>query len=233
MFLLIDKPKGITSHDVVDKVREIVGENPPKNTYSGGQVKVGHAGTLDPNATGLLIVGVGRDSTKKLSLITKDKKTYEAEVYFGEERDTDDDEGMVISKAQGVLAPSKEEIDLTLSNFIGTQEQIPPPYSAIKLKGKKAYELARKGKNVELKPRKITVYSIKALSYSYPTLEIETIVSSGTYIRALARDIGKRLGMGAYLKNLRRTKIGNYDIKNAVALDELSKHNWRESVLEL
>src|SRR3989344_6091224 len=172
MFLLIDKPKGITSHDVIDKIRKITGEK-----------KVGHAGTLDPNATGLLIIGVGRDSTKKLSLITKDEKTYEAEVYLGEERDTDDDEGMLISKATGVLAPSKEEIDLTLSNFIGTQEQIPPPYSAIKLKGKKAYELARKGKVVKLKPRKITVYSIKALSYSYPTLEIETIVSSGTYIR--------------------------------------------------
>ena len=93
--------------------------------------------------------------------------------------------------------------------------------------------MARKGKNVELKTTKIKVNSIKALSYSYPTLEIETIVSSGTYIRALARDIGKKLGMGAYLKNLRRTKIGNYDIKNAVALDELSQDNWRESVLEL
>lgn len=233
MFLLIDKPKGITSHDVIDKVRKIVGENPPKTTYSGGQVKVGHAGTLDPNATGLLIVGVGRDYTKKLSTIVKDKKTYEAEIYLGEERDTDDDEGMVISKATGVLAPSKDEIVLTLESFLGTKKQIPPAYSAIKLKGERAYKLARKGKIVKLNPRKITVYSIKALSYDYPTLKVGTSVSSGTYIRALARDIGKRLGMGAYLKNLRRTKIGNYDIKNAVALDELSQDNWRKSVLEL
>lgn len=233
MFLLIDKPKGITSHDVVDKVRKIVGENPPKTTYSGGQVKVGHAGTLDPNATGLLIVGVGRDSTKKLSKITKDKKTYEAEIYLGEERDTDDDEGMVVTKATGVLAPSEKEIISTLSSFLGNQEQIPPAYSAIKIKGKKAYELARRGKKLQLKPRKVTIHSIKLLSYKFPILKIKTNVSSGTYIRALARDIGLKLGLGAYLRNLRRTKIGNYDIKNAVALEGLSKDNWRKSVLEL
>lgn len=211
MFLLIDKPKGVTSHDVVDEVRKITAEK-----------RVGHAGTLDPNATGLLIIGVGRDSTKHLGKIAKDtKKTYEAEIYLGEERDTDDREGVVVKKSKGVLPPEEVEIRLILTTFLGEQEQTPPVYSAIKIKGKKAYELARKGKKVDIKPREIVVYSIKVVDYKYPLLKIKTTVSSGTYIRALARDVGKRLGMGAYLKNLKRTKIGEFDLKEAVKLKDL------------
>ncbi len=211
MFLLIDKPKGITSHDVVDKVRKVTGEK-----------KVGHAGTLDPNATGLLIVGVGRESTKKLGKIAKDtKKTYEAEIFLGEERNTDDVEGVVISKAKGFLPPGENEIEKIVASFEGEQMQTPPVYSALKIKGKKAYELARKGKEVKLKPRKVVIYSIKLVSYKFPILEIETTVSSGTYIRALARDIGKKLSSGAYLKNLRRTRIGKFDIKKAKKLEEV------------
>ena len=218
MFLLIDKPKGITSHDVVDKIREITGER-----------RVGHAGTLDPNATGLLIVGVGKEATKRLGKLAKDtKKTYEAEIYLGEERDTDDREGVVVKKAKGVLPPADIEIRLILATFFGSQEQIPPTFSAIKIKGKKAYELAREKKKVDLKPRRITVHSIKLVSYKYPVLKIKTTVSSGTYIRALARDIGKGLGMGAYLKNLRRTKIGEFDLKEAVNLKDLKKSDWKK-----
>jgi len=223
MFLLIDKPKGVTSHDVVDKVREITGE-----------ARVGHAGTLDPNATGLLIVGVGREFTKRLGKIAKDtKKTYQAEIFLGEERDTDDAEGVVISKAKGFLPPSENEMRLILATFLGEQEQIPPVYSALKIKGKKAYELARAGRKVELKPRKIVIYSIKLIRYKYPSLKIEIVVSSGTYIRALARDIGKRLGCGAYLSNLRRTKIGNYGVSNAQKLENLNRDNWKKFVQEM
>jgi len=228
VFLLIDKPKGITSHDVVDRVRKIVRDNLP--LHKGfGEAKVGHAGTLDPNATGLLIVGVGRDATKKLGVISKGTmKTYQAEIFLGAETDTDDAEGVVISKAKGFLPPSEKEVRNTLRLFSGRQEQIPPEYSAIKIKGRKAYELARKGVRLSLRPRKITIYSIELVSYNYPILKINCKVSSGTYIRALGRDIGRKLGCGAYLKNLRRTKIGECKVGDSVKLDSLNKSNWKD-----
>ena len=211
MFLLIDKPRGMTSHDVVDRVRKITGEK-----------RVGHAGTLDPNATGLLIIGVGRESTKRLWTISAGKKSYVAEICLGEVRDTDDVEGKVISKSKSKRV-SLEKIENTLRKFIGEQEQVPPLYSAIKISGRKAYEMARKGKEIKLKPRKVVVYSTKVLDYRYPILKIAAEVSSGTYIRSLARDIGDKLGTGAYLKELRRTRIGKFDIKESVGLEELSE----------
>ena len=218
MFLLIDKPKGMTSHDVIDGVRRITGER-----------RVGHAGTLDPNATGLLIVGVGREATRKLGKIAKDtKKTYIAEIFLGETRDTDDVEGKTVKSTSLSLRLNQREIKQILKKFAGEQEQVPPAYSAIKIKGKKAYELAREGKSLSLSSRKVVIYSIKLLKYKYPVLKIETEVSSGTYIRALARDIGEKLGCGAYLKNLRRTGIGNYKIENAVVLEKISKDNWMD-----
>lgn len=138
---------------------------------------------------------------KNWEKIAKDtKKSYEAEIYLGEERDTDDSEGIVISKVKGFLPPSENEVRLLLVSLLGKQMQTPPAFSALRIKGKKAYELARKGKEVNLRPREITVYSIKLVTYKYPRLELESTVSSGTYVRALARDIGKRLGSGAYLK---------------------------------
>lgn len=220
MFLLIDKPKGMTSHDVVDRLRTITGER-----------RVGHAGTLDPNATGLLIVGIGRESTKKLGKISKDtRKTYMAEIVLGEERDTDDSEGKVVLKAKGVLPPGRKEVVKILREFLGEQEQIPPKYSAIKLKGKKAYELARKGMKFTLIPRKVFVHRINLIRYKYPNLEIEVEVSAGTYIRALARDIGRKLGIGAYLSELRRTKIGEYFVEDAVSLEKLTRENWKRFV---
>lgn len=218
MFLLIDKPKGITSHDVVDRVRGITGIR-----------KVGHAGTLDPMATGLLIVGVGRESTKKLGiLINKTSKTYLADVFLGEERDTHDEEGVVIEKKEGFPKPEKIVLAKLLDEFKGEIEQVPPKHSAIKIKGQKAYKLARKGKKVELKKRKVRIHDIRLVSYEFPILSLKVEVSSGTYIRALARDIGRKVGSGAYLKSLRRTKIGKFSVKQAVKLDNLDSNNWEK-----
>lgn len=216
MFLLVDKPKGMTSHDVVERIRRETGEK-----------RVGHGGTLDPNATGLLIIGVGRESTKKLGEIAKGmRKEYEAEIFLGEERDSDDAEGEILNRVQNDggdvdSLPVLSKVRGVLKGFIGEQEQVPPVYSAVKIKGREAYKLARRGEKVELKPRKITVYKLELVDYEYPRLRIKCEVSSGTYIRALARDIGRALGCGAYLKNLRRTRIGKYRIEEAVKMKNL------------
>jgi tRNA pseudouridine55 synthase len=210
--LLIDKPKGMTSHDVVGIVRKYTHEK-----------RVGHAGTLDPNATGLLIVGVGREETKKLGELTKNTdKTYEAEIFIGESRDTDDVEGKITSKNEQII-PSIKDVQNVLKKFTGVQEQIPPSFSAIKLKGKKAYDLARKQIPLALAARKVTIHSLKLIDYDYPILKVICEVSSGTYIRSIARDIGKELGTGGYLLNLKRTKIGKYDLKDAIKLESLAK----------
>ncbi len=211
MILLIDKPKGWTSFDVVAKVRGILHEK-----------KVGHGGTLDPNATGLLIVGTGAD-TKKLGEITKNQnKTYEAEIILGENRDTEDVEGKTTSKNEDII-PTTDQVSEIIKTFVGEIDQIPPAYSAIKIKGKKSYDQARKGISVKLEPRKINIYSIDLVSYEYPVLKIICEVSSGTYIRSLARDIGGKLGTGAYLNELRRTRVGEYQVQKAINLSELHR----------
>jgi tRNA pseudouridine55 synthase len=222
MFLLIDKPKGITSHDVVHQLRKITGIK-----------KIGHAGTLDPNATGLLVVGIGRESTKKLGIIAKNTtKSYVAEIFLGEERDTEDSEGRSLPNPHyqnsNKVKINKPQIIDILTSFLGKQMQVPPIYSAIKMKGRKAYELARKGENVKMEPREVEIHSIKILDYEHPILTFETKVSAGTYIRSLARDIGRKLGTGAYLRKLRRTEVGDYSITNAVVLDKLTGDNWKQ-----
>ncbi|MFC1613420.1 tRNA pseudouridine(55) synthase TruB [Patescibacteria group bacterium] len=223
MLLLIDKPKGITSHDVVDELRKITGIK-----------KIGHAGTLDPMAEGLLVVGIGRESTKKLGSIAKDtKKIYEAKLFLGKETDTYDADGKIVSEIENFLPPSITVIEKFLNKFKGAISQLPPKFSAIKIKGKKAYELARKGEEVKLEPRKITIYNIKILKYCFPILSIEIECSSGTYIRSLAYDIGKELGCGAHLSGLRRTVIGEFNLKNAVNLEKLTCKNWREYGFEI
>jgi tRNA pseudouridine55 synthase len=217
-YLLVDKPKGITSHDVIYKVRKITGVS-----------RVGHAGTLDPNATGLLIVGVGREATKTLGILTKDTtKEYRAEIYLGESRDSDDIEGTIVEKSSFV--PSLTQVKKCLESFLGKQKQIPPIYSAIKKDGKKAYEVARSGKIIVMDPRDVEIFSVHMDSYEYPYLTITTLVSSGTYIRSLARDIGECLNTKAYLSNLRRTKIGNYSINEGILLSELTNDNWESSI---
>jgi tRNA pseudouridine55 synthase len=204
MILLIDKPKGWTSHDVVAKIRSVLKEK-----------KVGHAGTLDPNATGLLVIGTGQD-TKKLQEITKNTtKIYEAELVLGKISTTDDVEGE-ISIFNDQIIPSENAIRDVLKEFIGNYEQIPPSYSAIKIKGRKAYELARKGKDFKLPARNVKIHSIRMSEYKYPKLKIICEVGSGTYIRSLARDIGQKLKTGAFLNELRRLKIGEYTVRKAI-----------------
>ena len=211
MLININKPKGMTSHDVIDEIRNITGEQ-----------RVGHAGTLDPFATGVLIVAVGREDTKKLGEITKHtEKEYQAILVLGKTSTTGDPEG-------DITIESKKEIELrqietVLQKFKGEITQIPPAFSAVKIKGVRAYKLARAGKTVELPPRKITIHSIDILEFEYPLLKLEITCSAGTYIRSLAADIGKELGCGAYVKELTRTRIGDFTIEDSKTLKEFTK----------
>ena len=211
-YFLIDKPAGWTSFDAVNVVRK-------KARQAHSHIKnlrVGHAGTLDPFATGLLIIGVGREATKKLDEFKKLPKTYLATIRLGAVSDTDDKDGKISNIESQMPIPPKPKIIKTLKNFLGEQEQIPPMYSAKKINGKKMYELARAGKTIEREPNKINIYDIKLIDYKWPDLTIEVNCSKGTYIRALARDMGEALGTGAYCDKLRRTKIGDYSVENAI-----------------
>jgi tRNA pseudouridine55 synthase len=220
-FILINKPAGITSHDVADKLREITGVK-----------KIGHSGTLDPFATGLLILGIGRKFTKKLSIFQKKDKEYVATLRLGAESDTFDREGKIVEKKVEEI-PERKEIEEVLKSFVGEIEQIPPVFSAKKIKGKKLYELARKGIKVEPKPQKVKIYEISILEYKFPYLKIKVKCSSGTYIRSLANDIGKKLGCGAYVEELIRTKIGEFSLENAVELSKLTPQNWKSFLINL
>jgi len=206
--LLVDKPVGWTSFDVVAKIRGqikaayvVQGEKPTKR-----QLKVGHAGTLDPFATGLLIILLG-DATKKADEFLKLDKVYEATIRLGQTSTTGDPEGELTELSD--RQPSREEVEETLKKFIGQITQIPPKFSAIKVNGQRAYKLAHAGKDVEIPSRQVTIYSLELLDYTYPEVKIRTHVSSGTYIRSLAEDIGASLGVGGYCLALRRTRIGD------------------------
>lgn len=214
-FLFVDKPDGPTSHDIVSRVRRITGEK-----------RVGHAGTLDPFATGLLIVGVGRVATREFPKLVGLDKTYEAVFALGAASDTDDRTGTI-----GVRVPvtaSRGQIDAELKRLTGPIEQIPPSYSAIKVGGKKMYELARAGKEVERKPRPVTIYALDVLDDSLladplPRIRVRISCSTGTYIRSIARDLGAALGVGGYVEELRRTSVGPFCIEEATLLSDLSK----------
>ncbi|MFH0853862.1 MAG: tRNA pseudouridine(55) synthase TruB [bacterium] len=208
-FLLINKPAGITSHDVVNQVRKLSGEQ-----------KVGHSGTLDPFATGLLIVGIGRTATKHLGDLTdKTEKTYLATLQLGATSDTDDRDG-IITEQEDVKQPSKYEVVKVVKSFIGQQSQVPPVYSSIKIGGTRAHRLARQGQPVNLGRRIVDVYEIHVRNYSWPDLTIEVVCSTGTYIRAIGRDIGEKLGVGAYLESLIRTRIGKWTVEQASDLSD-------------
>lgn len=187
----------------------------------GQKIKVGHAGTLDPFATGLLIVLVG-DATKKQDQFMKLDKEYEAKLKLGYTSTTGDPEGTLTKlPITNYQLPNEDQIAEYLKNFIGEIEQTPPAYSAIKVDGQRAYKLARQGKDVCLKPRKVTIYDLRVMNFKWPELNISVRCSSGTYIRTLAEDIGKALGTGAYLTELRRTKIGKYSIEDTKTVDKI------------
>ena len=209
--ILIDKPAGISSFGVVAKVRGYL------RNECGHKVKVGHTGTLDPFATGLLILLSGK-MTKKSNEFLKFDKEYVAELKLGFKSSTGDPEGEIEIVDNRV--PDIKEIESVLRLFIGDIEQIPPKYSAIKINGQRAYKLARKGVDFEVPVRRVKIYNIDVLEYEYPRLVIRCRVSSGTYIRTLAEDIGEKLSTGAYLTALRRTKIGEYSVEKARILDD-------------
>lgn len=201
------KPKGPTSYDIVARIKKLTAEK-----------RVGHAGTLDPLASGVLVVGLGREATKKLAEIAAGEKEYVVEIKFGETSTTDDVEGE--KKAVEVGAqPNAEEVRATLQKFVGEIEQTPPLYSAVKVRGKPAYKYARSGKSVELEPRKVSVKNIEVLRYAYPLLELKIVCGKGVYIRSLARDIGRELGVGGYVLELERTRVGEFTEEQAVRLD--------------
>lgn len=212
--MLIDKPKGWTSHDVVAKIRGVI-----KRETGSKRPKVGHTGTLDPLATGLLVILLG-DYCKRAQEFSKLDKTYEVTMKLGQTSSTGDEEGVktvISNKEKGI-----REIKTALSGFVGEIMQTPPAYSAIKVNGERAYKLARAGKEVKLEPRKVRVYSLELIGYRYPIVSFTAKVSSGTYIRSLVEDIGNALGTGAYMTALRRTQVGDYDIHHTTAVQELA-----------
>jgi tRNA pseudouridine55 synthase len=227
--ILLDKPAGWTSFDVVNYVRKIVAQiedKKPKN------VKVGHTGTLDPFATGLLVLLIGKNYTKKASEFSKQDKTYEVTMHLGEVSSTGDSEGEIMPVSTA-LAPSKAEIEKEVKGFVGEIKQIPPAYSAVKINGQRAYKLARAGKEFDLEPRNVTVNRLIITSYTYPEVKFLTDVSSGTYIRALVEDIGEALGTGAYTSDLRRTKIGKLSVNDALNPKDLSTENLADKISAL
>lgn len=211
----IYKPVGPTSHDIVDWARK-----------QSGIRCVGHAGTLDPFAEGLLILLVGKEYTRRQSEFLHMDKTYETTIHLGATSNTDDCTGS-ISKNTDCTPASREDIQKTLTELTGTYEQMPPLFSAKKISGTPAYKLARKGQTPELKPKQITIYSIELLSFEWPLLSIRTTVSSGTYIRALARDIGEKIHCGGYCETLKRTSIGPYLLTDALRIPIESLHPHR------
>ncbi len=210
--LLIDKPVGWTSFDVVAKVRNILKQ-------SGTQKpKVGHSGTLDPLATGLLVLLVG-NYTKRAGEFTKLDKTYEVTMKLGETSTTGDGEG---EKTQvSGRKPTEKEVSSAVKSFEGEIMQTPPAFSAIKVNGQRAYKLARAGKEVKLEPRQVKIYEIKDMEYIYPLVKFTAKVSSGTYIRSLVEDIGTKLDAGAYMTALRRTQIGEFNIEQSKPITEV------------
>lgn len=214
-FILINKPKDWTSQDAVCYLKNQIRQ---QNENKKEKFKIGHAGTLDPFATGLLIIGVGREATKHLDDFKNQPKTYEAVIKLGETSNTDDSTGIITPSPSPVLIPSKKEIKKILKTFLGKQTQIPPMFSAKKINGERLYALARAGVEIERKPIQIEFYKLKLLKYQPPTITIRVVCSAGTYIRTLAHDLGDKLGTGAFCDELTRTKIGKYKLKKAAKI---------------
>lgn len=217
--LNVYKEKGYTSHDVVAKLRGIV-----------RQKKIGHTGTLDPDAVGVLPVCLGR-ATKICDMLTEKDKIYEAVVLLGKETDTQDITGNVL-KTGNIQGISEETVRDVILSFVGEYDQIPPMYSALKVNGKKLYELAREGKVVERKARRVEIYNIKILDVSLPRIHMQVYCSKGTYIRTLCHDIGQKLGCGACMEELKRIKVSSFMIEDSLTLSEIERLRDEGKLLE-
>lgn len=208
--LIVDKPAGITSFGVVARIRRKLSEQ------LGKKAKVGHTGTLDPFATGLMIIVTGKECRNAMQYSKLDKE-YEATIRLGQTSTTGDPEGELTDVS--TFVPSQEAVEVALGQFVGEITQRPPMYSAIKINGRRAYDLARKGEVVEMPERHVTIYSLELLDYTYPEVRIRVHVSSGTYIRTLAEDVGAVLGTGAYCSVLRRTKVSEWSVDQAIKIE--------------
>ena len=221
--VIINKSKGYTSHDIVAKVKKITGE------------KVGHTGTLDPLATGVLPLLIGKGTLCSKYLMNHDK-TYKVLLKLGIKKSTGDEEGEILQEENVDKSTLEEQnVNNVLNSFLGEQEQIPPIYSAIKVNGKKLYEYARKGQEVEIHPRKITIYDIQLLKIDKENKEIqfEVSCSKGTYIRSLCEDIAKKIGTVGYMKELQRTKVGDFKIEQSVLTEDLKKETIEEHIITI
>lgn len=210
--LLVDKPSGLTSHDVVDRLRRHFGFH-----------KVGHCGTLDPAATGLLLIVLERATKLQNNLMAEDK-TYEGTMLLGVTTDSQDADGEVLAE-KPVPPLTADDLEQVLAKFRGDLQQIPPMVSAKKLHGQPLYKLARKGQTVEREPRTVHIYDLRALHVALPRVQLRVTCTKGTYVRTLCHDIGEAIGCGAHLADLRRTRSGQFDVTNAKPLDELLKLN--------
>lgn len=219
--LVVDKPVGLTSHDIVQIIR------------NGTNIRrAGHTGTLDPRASGVLVVLLG-PAVRLSEYVSASDKRYQAVLRLGTRTDTYDAEGTVLESSPVNI--TEEQFKESLAKFVGEIEQVPPPYSAIKVQGRRSYDLARSGEEVELAPRKINVYNLELLEWASPEAVIDVYCSSGTYVRSLAHDVGEDLGCGAHLIGLRRTKSGRFSLRDAVPLSKLrdafEKGNWYQYLI--
>jgi tRNA pseudouridine55 synthase len=207
--LVVDKPIGMTSHQVVQVIR------------NGTHIKrAGHTGTLDPRASGVLVVLIG-PAVRLSEYVSAEDKRYQATIKFGEKTDTYDGDGKITGTSE--VNVTMEQLEESLKQFVGEIKQVPPPYSAIKVKGRRAYQMARKGEEVELEPRIINVHSLELIEWNSPEAVVDIHCSSGTYVRSLAHDLGEVLGCGANLTGLRRTKSGRFSLKDAIPLRKLGE----------
>ena len=220
--LVVDKPVGMTSHDVVQAIRN-----------GTGLRRAGHTGTLDPRASGVLVILVG-PAVRLSEFVSASDKRYQAIIRLGSTTDTFDADGKFTHSDQPINV-TEEQFEAVLKTFIGEIEQTPPPYSAVKVQGRKAYEMARQGEEVDLEPRKITVHHLEVLEWAPPEIVIDVHCSSGTYVRSLANDLGQQLGCGAYLVGLRRTKSGRFSLRDATPLRKLQEAftagNWYQYLI--
>ena len=220
-FFGIYKEKGPTSFRVISELRKITGVR-----------TIGHAGTLDPLARGVLVIAIGKEFTRKINEIVNTEKEYIANIKLGYESTTDDEEGEKTipnfpenssgRNLVGQAEPTLAAVENAVKRFVGKTMQMPPIYSAIKVDGRRAYKAAREGKAIELKPREVEIKGIKILEYNWPDLKIDVMTGKGVYIRALARDIGRELGTGAYMSDLERTRVGKFSKANSLTLQEFA-----------